>query len=537
MLLILDNTSEPTQIAPLVPGTDRHRVLITSRNRLTDLDARLLDLDVLKPEAAAELVGRSLRLSDADDDRAATEPDAVAGLAALCGHHPLALRIAVGMLRKRRYRGIASLVDELRDAEDRSGALGVRPVFEVAYGQLPPDQARLLRLVCMAPTAEFSGEAAGALAGLEVERTVGLLEELAASHLVTPVPTEGDVRWRVHDLVRVFGTGVTAADAGLREEGEQARERLLGFCHRWAKAADERLLWLPGRPEPERFADRPQAWAWLHGERATLVAAVQWAGEERFADLAGRLAVRLMRYLEWWRHLDDGILVARVGLEVAQRSGHRAREARAWNQLGMILRSADRTEEAIEACVRSRALYEEVGDVNGVAHAWDDLANGLGKAGRAEEAIEAYAHALAIYQKIGNRQGEGWSSNHLGATLQDMGRIEEAIEAHVRARDLFQAVGDRNREGLAWCNLGTALNRAGRSDEAIEAYGHALVIHRGFEDWHRVAVVHRNLAITHELHHRPAEARTQYLRAADAYARADVPAEAANCQSAADSLT
>jgi len=51
MLLVLDNASDAGQVMPFVPGTDHHRVLVTSRDRLTELDAQLIDLDVLKPAA------------------------------------------------------------------------------------------------------------------------------------------------------------------------------------------------------------------------------------------------------------------------------------------------------------------------------------------------------------------------------------------------------------------------------------------------------------------------------------------------------
>ncbi len=538
MLLLLDNASDPAQLSPLVPGADRHRVLITSRDRLTDLDARLMDLDVLKPEEAADLVGRALRLSDAGDDRVGREPEALAELGVLCGHHPLALRITVGMLRKRRYRSIASLVAELRRAEDRTRALGVRPVFDVAYGHLPAEQARLLRLLSVAPTAEISSEAAVALAGLPEEETFALLEGLACAHLVTPVPAGEDVRWRLHDLVRAFGVAVVAGDADVREEGEAARERLLAFYHRWAEAADLRFQWLPGTAEPERFTDRVQAFAWLDAERTGLVAAVQWAREERYAAMAVRLAGRLIRYLEWWRYLDDGLTVARTALETAQRLGDRPGEAVAWNRLGMVLRSAGRTTEAIDACLRARDLFQDIGDRPGEACSWDDLGNALAVSGRLEEAIEAHVRSRDLYQALGDRRGEGNAWNHLGATLQDAGETEKAIEAHIRARDLYQAVGDLNREALAWTNLGAALGTADRIREAIGAFTRALDIHRGFEDWPRVGNVLRNLAVAHELSHRPTEARAHYLQAAEAFTRAHAHDEdAAEARSAADALT
>ncbi|GCB45934.1 tetratricopeptide repeat protein [Streptomyces sp. NL15-2K] len=554
-LLILDNASDPSQFLDLLPGTDLHRVLITSRDRPDSLPVRLVDLQALDPDDSVALMTRALHDADERDDRPAQEPDALRELAFLCGHLPLAVQIAAAMLRRRRHRTIASLVAEIRRADDPTVVLDngspgtdlygrslvLRPVLETSYRRLPPDRARLLRLLAIAPGAETSTEAVTALAGLDEQTALSLLEDLAATYLVSPVlgtdSSTAVTRWRVHDLVRAFGQRVVAADPELREEADAARERVLAFCHRWAKAADERYLWLPGRPEPERFADRPQATAWLSSERATLVAAVQWAHEERFAAVAVLLAQRLVRFLDWWRHLDDGITVVRTALEVTRRSGDRAGEARAWNQLGMILQRTDQVEEAIECCARAHELYQEIEDRKGEADALDDLANALSEAGRVDEAIEAYTRARAYYQSIGDRQAEGWTWNHLGITLQDMGSISEAIEAHVRARDLFQAVGDRHREGLAWSCLGTALNRAGRHEEALEPYGHALTIHREFEDWYRVGDVLHDLALTHEIERRPAEARTLWLQAADAFTRANAPEEAAQAQSAARALT
>ncbi|MER5938953.1 tetratricopeptide repeat protein [Streptomyces sp. NPDC001928] len=554
-LLVLDNASTPAQFLPLLPGTEHHRVLITSRDRPDSLPVRLIDLGTLAPGDSIALVTRALHSSDERDDRPAREPGVLRELTELCGHLPLALQIAAAMLRRRRQRDIASLVTEITAAEDPSavldnGSLGtdlygrslaLRPVLETSYRRLPPEQARLLRLLTIAPSAETSTAAVAALTGLDEQGVLGLLEDLAATHLVSSVLSTdiqwAVMRWRVHDLVRAFGQRMVAADPDLRAEGDAARERVLAFCHRWAEAADERLLWLPGRPEPERFTDRPQAWAWLNSERPTLVAAVQWAREERFAAMAARLAARLMRFLDTWRYVDDGIAVARTALDAVRRSGNRTDEAQAWGRLAMILLRAGRAEEAIEASVRARDLYQETQDLSGEAGAWDQLAGSLGEAGRMDEAIPAHTRARDLYRKIGNRQGEGWALNHFGSTLQDLGRIDEAIEAHIRARDLFQAVGDLHREGSAWTNLGTALNRAGRSEEAIEAYGHALTIHRGFDDGFSMGVVLHNLAVTHEVKGRPGEAHAHYLQAVDAFARANAPTEAADAQSRADALT
>ena len=499
MLLILDNASDPTQFLPLLPGTDRHRVLITSRDRPDSLTGvRLIDLETLPPNDSAALVTRALHYADDLDDRPSREPDALRELTSLCGHLPLALHIAAAMLRRRRFRGIASLVTEIKEAGDAVAALDngtrgtdqygrslvLRPVLETSYRRLPPDQARLLRLLALAPGTETGTESVAALADLDTEAAASLLEDLAAACLVTPVRAdEGQavgVRWRLHDLVRAFGVGVVAGNAGWVEEGEVARERVLDFYYGWADAADDWLRWFTGKEVPRRFAGRAEALGWLDGERSGLVAAVGWADRERFASVAVRLAACLAEYLEWRRYFEDWVVVGRAAVEGARRFG-------------------ERTAEAI---------------------AWDNLGNALVEAGQVEEAVEAHTRARDLCQAVGDRHGEAFAWNNLGGALRRAGRGAEAIEAHTRARELFQAVGDRHGEARAWHGLGMALREAGRGAEAIEGFGRGLEVYQEFEDWYWAGQVLHNLALIHEDTGRPAEARACWLQAADAYARA-----------------
>ncbi|MBD0843179.1 tetratricopeptide repeat protein [Streptomyces sp. TRM68416] len=543
-LLILDNASDPAQFLPLLPGTDHHRVLITSRDRPDSLPLQIVDLETLPEDDAVALVTNAPR-GDPRDDRASREPEALRELTALCGHLPLALQIAAAMLRRRRHRDIASLVAEIKAAGDPTTVLDngsrgtdqygrslvLRPVLETSYKRLPPEQARVLRLLALAPGADVSTEAAAALTDLDEDAAVGLLEDLAAAGLVTA----RELRWRLHDLVRAFGAGLVAGDAELHEEGERARERLLEFYWRWANAADDRLLWVPGAPEPERFTDRRTALAWLDRERAGLVAAMQWAGEERHAQQLVGLAARLGVYLRWQRHFDDAIAVALAARDAAHKGGDRGAEAGAWGFLGSALEDAGRVEEAVRALTRSRDLYQAARNPHGEATAWGFLGIALHVAGQMEQSIDAHTRARDLYRGVGDRRGEADTWSNLGNALWKEDRTEEAIDAHRYALDLYQAVGDRHCEGMAWNNLGLALHEADRVVEAIEAFGRDLEICREFEDWYGAGQTLNNLARVYRDTH-PTQARTHYLQAADAFTRANAPTEAADARARADSL-
>lgn len=288
MLVLIDNASWPDQVRPLLPGDPRHHVLVTTRDRMPQLGVRLISLDRLSPQQAHELLDRALRIVDPYDSRVADDPDTAERLANLCGHLPLALQIAAALLSEDPGKPVTELVADLTESRDRldhpdDGERSVRAAFELSYRRLPPGQARLLRLLTLAPGPEVSDEVVAALVGAE-EPPVRDLVQLASAHLIEKGSGHG--RWRLHDLVRLFGAGMVAGDAELLEEGETAQERVLEFYCRCAEAADGRLRWLPGREEPERFGNRRQALAWLDDERAGLVAAARWGRRERFARAA-----------------------------------------------------------------------------------------------------------------------------------------------------------------------------------------------------------------------------------------------------------
>ncbi|MEV6539949.1 tetratricopeptide repeat protein [Streptomyces sp. NPDC051665] len=539
VLVLADNASSAEQVGPLHPGGVRHWLLATSRSKLPQLGARLLPLGELSPGEAYDLLDRALRIAARDDARVANEGTAAAQLALLCGHLPLALQIAAALLVLDRDKPVAELVAELAESGDRlqhldDGERSVRAAFDLSYRRLPAEQARLLRLLALAPGPEVTAEVVAVLDGADAA-PVRVLDALCRAHLVERGSGRG--RWRLHDLVRVFGVGVVKGDAGLWEEGEAARERVLGFYLRWARAADDWLRWLPGRPEPERFADRAGALVWLDSERAGLVAVVQWAREERFADTAVRLSQCLAEYLDWRRSFDDKITVCGAAREATHRAGNQVGEAIAWHSLGIALQQTGRAGEAVDAHIRARDLLQVVGDRLGEAMAWDSLGVALRATGRVEEAIDAHTRARDLFQVVGNRPSEARAWNNLGFTLREAGRAGEAIDALTRARDLHQAAGNRHGEALAWNNLGNALQEAGRVEEAFEAYDKALERFREFEDWYRAGRALSNMAIAHQHAARPAEARTCFLQSADAHTRANAPTEAAQARTWAEELT
>ncbi|MEV1069760.1 tetratricopeptide repeat protein, partial [Streptomyces sp. NPDC050263] len=148
------------------------------------------------------------------------------------------------------------------------------------------------------------------------------------------------------------------------------------------------------------------------------------------------------------------------------------------------------------------------------------------------EAVEAHTRARELYHAVGDdREMSAWSN--LGNALMRLGRPAEATQALAQALELCRAKGNRHGEAIVLNNLGTARQMAGEGAEAIEAFAKALEIYRDFDDSFGVGQTLENLARIHRRERRPAEARTAYLQAAEAFTRANAPAEASRCQDCA----
>ena len=193
VLLVADNASSAAQVEALIPARSEHRLLVTSRDILASIPARLIDLDVLPPPAAADLIAQVLTSARPGDRRARDEAAALQQVAELCGRLPLALQITAEILKADPGLPVAAMAAELQDPPARLAALSredgggrtraVRAAFEASYRRLAAEQARLFRLLALNPGPDTATEAAAALAGVPAGQVRPLLAALAGASL------------------------------------------------------------------------------------------------------------------------------------------------------------------------------------------------------------------------------------------------------------------------------------------------------------------------------------------------------------------
>lgn len=199
-LLLMDNASGREQVEPLVPP-EGCVLLVTSRQHFTLPGLSALDLETLPPKDARKLLLKiAPRIGDNADE-----------IARLCGHLPLALRLAAGALAERANLSPADYVRRLSDAKTRLSL--VEAPLTLSYELLSPEQQRLWRALAVFPDT-FNADAAAAVWELDADAAQDALGDLLRYSLLDwDTDTQ---RYRLHDLARLF------ADSRLSDDERRA---------------------------------------------------------------------------------------------------------------------------------------------------------------------------------------------------------------------------------------------------------------------------------------------------------------------------
>ncbi|MFF4453686.1 BTAD domain-containing putative transcriptional regulator [Streptomyces goshikiensis] len=450
MLILLDNAADVAQVRPLLPASSNSLVLITSRTRMVELDGcDWMSVGVMSPPDSRALITEALGRA-----RTEREPEAVEALADLCGHLPLALRIATARLRNRPRWTVRHLVDRLADGsrrldELRSGERSVEATLRLSYRAMRKEHRDAFRLLGLHPGAEIDVHAAAALLGCGVREAEDVLEHLLDTHLVGQHEIG---RYAFHDLVRSFAQSPRDDDGDGDGDGNEAVDtaatgRLLD--HFFAVTEEACRFLYPGRDAVDTPFARPaaglppigsagEAEAYFDREYVTLLAAVERAQERGFFAHAVHLARNLLFHLNARSYLSEYARAADLAVAAARRIGDPA-------QLRLSL-----SNQAV-----SRA-----------------------KLGRFREGIAAAAEALDLAVSLGDRHGEAYCRDLLGMLHSCLGHLAAGRSHLERAVELYREAGSNRQETYALCNLSSAYTWLGRHREAAAAAERAVAISR-----------------------------------------------------------
>lgn len=493
ILLWLDNASDPSQFEQLRPASPIHRIVVTTRETFGHIPKpRVVDVDAMGSDEAAELLLSAVRARNPDDGHLTESPQVTLRLAALCDRLPLALQIVAALLADEPNRPIAELLEELASEEDRLNSLdydtdlSVRAAFALSYNRLPDKLKRLFRLLSVVPGGDVGLVAAGWLISATHTAVRPQLMALVRSHLIQQHVRN---RWSMHDLIRLYSAELSAEK---HEDAERALNVLVVQYLLGVGAAADWLIGVPNDNNRRFFPTAQHAAAWFEDERSTAVAiilAVAKLPEPEYRELTLALAVGLGEILgsqqHWLREFHD---VAVVGGSLVPEAQNRHYAACVLNHYGSALRKLRQFDDALDAFRRAAEVAEEAG-LDGVAvAARTNMGNVYLDQGRdADEAIEIYREDVRACRASDppDRHGEAIALSNIGGALGKAQRYAEAVSPLREAVAICRDLDDKPGIASAGKNLGAVLGRLARVEdnevclaEAIELLHEAAEIYR-----------------------------------------------------------
>ncbi|SMD18319.1 AfsR/SARP family transcriptional regulator [Lentzea albidocapillata] len=461
MLIVLDNAADTAQVRLLLPASSCVRVLVTSRRRLTMLEgASSFSIEVMPPDDAAQLFCRVAAVSPADGP--------VADVVALCGHLPLAIRIAASRLRSRPRWTVAHLADLLRNesrrlaelsAEDRS----VRSAFAVSYDNLSASEQRSFRLLGLLPGGDFGEHAAGAVMDLELPDARRTLEELVDINLLV---NRAPGRYLFHDLLRQFARSLCAEDERAKAIGRVV-EYYLDLGHTAEQVAH------PVGIQEERQSLHPlpdmrtahEVRSVIDTEHRAIAELIDLAGEHGLSEEIAELASLFGPVLQRQGHLDDALAAYESGLAVGVSLQVKADLYRG---LGKSLITARRLGAALRALRTGLALEQKLGNDRGAGRAHNNLGIAHYRLGRFLEARTSFHQSLTLLSEVGTPYDKATPLINLAATHIGLGNYADAISAATEVLAQSPVLNNPHLQAVAFYNLGHAQLCCGDTDAALK---------------------------------------------------------------------
>ncbi|MFI9582703.1 BTAD domain-containing putative transcriptional regulator [Streptomyces sp. NPDC052236] len=481
VLMVLDNVRTFAQLRPLLPGSGRSCVLITSRDQLEQLvtwpqEARI-HLGVLPPDEAIELVGKI-----AGRKRIVAARADAARLVELCDRLPLALRIAAARLASKPHWSLRHLVVRLSDERRRLDELSqgdsqVRAGFELSYRYLSRDVARLYRRLGLLDVPDFTSWVGAALLDMDVLDAELLVEDLVDAQFLEVVGTDttGRLRYRFQNLLRLYAAE-RARDEDSAEERRAACERVFRTLltiaeegHRREHGGHFSIIHsdVERRPLDPEFMEELLAdpLEWFEAERLCLVAVVEQSAALGMAALAWDLTVSSVVLFETRNYVDNWHTCCERALAAARSAGDLLGQAVVLDHMGtaaLRLRTLDTAAELLE---ESLTLFRAVGEDLGRALSLRSLSIVYRMKGELDLVEDCLSEALPIFRAAGDISSEASTLQNMAQLALSQGDAEGALAFGLDSVRVSESMGPRSSR-----NLAQALYRVGNAQLALERF-------------------------------------------------------------------
>lgn len=495
VLIVLDNVNSKNQIEQAIPGSAGSVVIVTSRNRITNLsETQNLTLNVFTKTESLNLIKKIV------GQQAIKEPKKVEQIAIQSGYLPLALNIMSDRWRKNKLFNNL-LNNQSRNLKDISPAYEFRlmdEIFNPSYNSLNRNERTILQLMGLYPGLTFTASTCGAMMRSSHQIANKLIISLIDQSLVIQISNN---RYKLHDLIRDFSRRKYLSNKTLSKQNKpiiNLIDHYLGslqnannilYPHTFKIDFSSLLTSL----EFENFETLDSALLWTKNEIENVLSVLDFALNmewgKKYWQISQAISIYLKRNIPSWR----AIQIQEQALKFAEDYGDLEMYASSLTELGLAHLEAGNFTES-EICLIRSEIY------------WTILQNDEGRAyclngyGFTLERLGQYSKALIILNKAFiTSKSEGVKA----FTMNAMGAVNWRTKNYKKALAIFKKTIRTRKKIKDWVGLASTTNnlaftylKIGNAKDAIANFQESLFLFKKHQDQHGLAVVLNNLGYT-----------------------------------------
>jgi tetratricopeptide (TPR) repeat protein len=170
----------------------------------------------------------------------------------------------------------------------------------------------------------------------------------------------------------------------------------------------------------------------------------------------------------------------------------------ALNNIGLIYKDQGDYAKAIEYCIASLKIKEEIGDKSGIAATLNKIGLIYYYQGDYAKAKDFQTKSLKIKEEIGDEIGIANSLNNIGLIYKEQGDYAKAIEYYTTSLKIKEEIGDKSKIANSLNNIGIIYYEQEDYVKAIEYYTKSLKIKEEIGDKSRISNTLNNIGMVYK---------------------------------------
>ncbi len=216
---------------------------------------------------------------------------------------------------------------------------------------------------------------------------------------------------------------------------------------------------------------------------------------------ADTIRMRAIQNLAWslmYSNPDSTALLARLGLEYAQKIGNTNWEGKALNTIGCTHHIKGEYAEAIKFFTKSLTAQEKANDLKGASALYNNLGLIYREQGNNPKALEYYEKYLQIAIALQNDLILTSAYNNLGILYSDQNNSARALEYYKKGLTYAEKTGDKYDLALAYSNIGSIYYSQHLYADALEQYNKSLELRQTINDLQGVGLMYNGIGLIYK---------------------------------------